>query len=750
MEHQQLLTKLENLVRNLPKHTYLFSKEELAQFKHTPYEAIISTLVELHEQLTSNKHNTESISPEYLNKVLEASERGLWIWNLKNDTFQLNDYLCKMFNVNQNTLEQTKQWFLNLIIPEDRAKVQQALMALANYAKQHSDTNATKSIEFTIRWPDETMHKIVTKATIASASTTANPQIIGVCWSATKAKKIEQKIKTTLNEFKTLAELAPVGIFQAKINGEFLYANNYWYELLKTNQDDMLGKRWLDFVADEDRSIIQKKWDIATKNGSRFKEEFRIKSTDGEILWIACDATPLNTSANAMPNYLSVSVNITEQQHMEANLNYLAYYDGLTGLSNRSLFQEKLKEALLRNARSGKYVVLLFLDLDGFKLINDTLGHDAGDLLLKQVALRLEQAVRRTDIIARLGGDEFTILFENVDDPHRISVSAKKVNDVLAEKFIILDQEVHVTASIGLAVSSKDVTDHQTLIKQADIAMYLAKEKGKNNFQYFTDELNTEIHHKMTLGSKMYRALELQELKAFYQPQVNMKTNKVYGVEVLLRWFNKELGNIPPAEFIPIAEDNGLIIPISEWLIRDVCKQLMQWNKQSKYLNNLHASINLSPRHFNDGSLLSFIREVIAETKIKPENLVFEITEGILIGNREDTKNVLKLIKELGATIALDDFGTGYSSLSYLKQFPIDILKIDQSFVKHLLIDPEDASIVSAIIALSKSLNIEVVAEGVETKAMADYLIEHGCELGQGYYYAKPMPAAELINWTLT
>lgn len=557
----------------------------------------------------------------------------------------------------------------------------------------------------------------------------------------------EHQLADMLGDFKALAELAPIGIFQALQDGKCIFANQYWYQLTSATPNMLIGKDWYDFVAAEDSLHIKQEWRKAITDNENFSASFKLKAPDDKPIWVECTATIMPTRPNRPKTFLAVASNITEQHLYKQNLEYLAHTDSLTGICNRTMFQEKLKSALLRNVRTNKYVVILFLDLDGFKIINDTLGHNSGDILLKQVADRLAHHIRKTDTIARMGGDEFTILFEDVDSPSRITVSAKKVSDAFIEPFLINDNEVFVTASIGIAVASKDMTDYQALIKQADIAMYQAKENGKNSFHYFTEELDIEVHRKMQISGKLYRALEQKELIPFYQPQINMATKEIVGFEVLLRWQTPELGAISPAEFIPIAEDNGLIIPISEWLIKEACLQLVQYNSKNTSLKNIHMSINLSPKHFNSKSLFTVISEIIQETKVPPQNIYFEVTESILIRDRQETKRLLNQLKSLGVSIALDDFGTGYSSLSYLRHFPIDVIKIDQSFIKQLFVEPANASIVMAIIALSKSLNLQLIAEGVETKEIADFLLKNGCDIGQGFLYAKPMPAEQMLIW---
>ncbi len=437
-----------------------------------------------------------------------------------------------------------------------------------------------------------------------------------------------------------------------------------------------------------------------------------------------------------------------EREQIQKNLSYLAHYDKLTDLPNRELFNIRLKRGLARADRSQKMLGLMFMDLDRFKEINDSLGHAAGDELLVMVSKRLQRCVRETDTIARLGGDEFTVIVEGVRDPDNVAQVAEKILNVMKEPFVVGGQEVFVTPSIGVTIYPLDGDAAETLIKNADTAMYRAKEEGSKKYQFYSSGMNTRAHERLKIEAQLHKALERQEFSLVYQPKVDMINGEIIGAEALIRWINKEEGFISPVDFIPLAEVTGLIIPIGEWVIRNVCQQIRTW--KDKGLPEVRIAVNLSARQFRQGDLATTINGILAQYDLTPDCLPLEITESLLMSDKDKSKQILNELKAMGFQIYLDDFGTGYSSLSYLKKFPIDALKIDRSFVMDIPDDTDDMAISSAIVAMSHALRLEVVAEGIETMEQYDFLRNIGCEEAQGYLFSKPLTASEfeelLIN----
>jgi diguanylate cyclase (GGDEF)-like protein len=418
---------------------------------------------------------------------------------------------------------------------------------------------------------------------------------------------------------------------------------------------------------------------------------------------------------------------------------YLAYHDGLTGLPNRSMFSKLLGQRISEARRYNKQIAVAFLDLDRFKQINDTLGHEAGDQLLQEVTARLQRCVRDSDTVARLGGDEFVVLLPELADGKDAATGAQKILAVIAKSFTLIGHEFRVTASIGISLYPQDGEDEQTLTKNADIAMYQAKAEGKNNFQFYSEKLNANSLERLTLESSLRHALERDEFRLHYQAKRDIRSSRISGMEALLRWEHPDLGTVTPMQFIPVAEETGLIVPIGKWVLKTACLQSVAW--QNEGLPPLSIAVNMTARQFSDEYLLQDLASILEATGMKPQLLELELAESLLIHDVENTLRILTGLKSLGIRIAVDDFGTGYSSLATLQRFPLDTVKIDRSFIGDLVGASENAGLADAIIAMGKSLSLTVVAQGVETKEQADFLQAHACDELQGFYFNRPLPA---------
>lgn len=432
----------------------------------------------------------------------------------------------------------------------------------------------------------------------------------------------------------------------------------------------------------------------------------------------------------------------TERRRSEERLAYLANYDPLTGLPNRSHLDQRLRSELTHARRYQKTLALLFVDLDRFKVINDTLGHDAGDLLLKEAAERLKGCLRDSDTVARLGGDEFVAIIPEVLHTHGVMNVAQKVLDQFSAPFNLPGNVCHVSASIGISCFPQDGAESTDLLKHADVAMYRAKELGKNNFQFYSPSLNKHSVERLALEANLRRALEREEFRLQYQPKIDVGSGQVVGLEALIRWRNAERGNVPPSQFIPLAEETGLIVPIGKWVLKRACLQMRAWRRQG--LPSMRVAVNLSAGQLRQDDFIPEVELALGQARLDAGLLELEITESMVMQNPDHAARQLGAMRSMGVHLSLDDFGTGYASLGHLKKFPIDTVKIDRSFVQDLPADPDSVAITRAIIAMAHSLKIAVVAEGVETAGQFDFLREHGCDAIQGYYLSGPLEAADL------
>jgi diguanylate cyclase (GGDEF)-like protein len=426
------------------------------------------------------------------------------------------------------------------------------------------------------------------------------------------------------------------------------------------------------------------------------------------------------------------------RRQAEERVHHLAHYDELTGLPNRSMFNQRLSHALAQARRHDKPLAILFIDLDRFKNINDTLGHEAGDGVLKEVAQRLLGCLREGDTVGRLGGDEFVVLIEELPEHMQVAAVARKILAAVVRPFLVGAQEFNITASIGISTYPEDSEDLPGLLKNADISMYRAKEQGKNNYQFYSALMNIHTVERLALESGLRRALERKEFLLHYQPKVDIASGRITGIEALVRWRQRATELIPPAQFIALAEETGLIVPIGAWVLETACARNQSWRKQG--LPPLRMAVNLSARQFAHENLLPDVARALDETGLDPAALEFEITESMVMRDPEGAVKLLSRLKDMGVYLSIDDFGTGYSSLSYLKRFPLDSVKIDGSFIRDIPGNADDAAITRAIIAMAHSLRLKVIAEGVETEEQLSFLREHGCDEMQGYHFSKPLP----------
>ncbi len=561
--------------------------------------------------------------------------------------------------------------------------------------------------------------------------------IEGIAKDITDLKRNEEQIR----KLSQAVEQSPSSITITDLGGNIVYVNQAFLDKTGYLQDEVLGKnpRLLQ-SGKTPRSTYDDLW-IHLMAGRSWQGEFINRKKNGEEYDVSVLISPIRDAQGRTTGYLSIKNDVTEKKRTEEQLSYLAHFDQLTGLPNRVLLQDHFNYALHMAERAMEPMAVMFLDLDHFKDVNDTLGHSIGDRLLVEVSRRIQQGLRAVDTVSRLGGDEFIFILPGCDANGAAQV-ADKLMETIAAPCWIGPHELVITPSIGIAMYPEDGQDMETLSQNADAAMYQAKQGGRNGYRFFTQAMQVHSARNLRLSNDLRQALARRQLAVHYQPQISLEDGRVVGVEALLRWNHPELGPVPPAEFVPIAEDIGLIVPIGEWVLRTAAAQMKDWLERG--FPAMTVAVNLSAVQFRHARLLESVSDILAAVKLPPDLLELELTEAVAMGDPAAAVAVMKGLHERGVRLSIDDFGTGYSSLSYLKRFRISRLKIDQSFVRDVPDDPEDNAIVTTVISLARSLGLRTVAEGVETERQVAFLKEQGCDEVQGYYYSKPLPVAEL------
>lgn len=557
--------------------------------------------------------------------------------------------------------------------------------------------------------------------------------------------ELEKTLKNSENRFKALTNIAPVGIFYTDMHGLLKYVNGMWTLITALSLSDMRGKRWHEVVYSKDSEIVLGKWLQSQASGSPFACEFRIKA-GYKIVWVLCQVMEERDAYNNIVGYVGTVTDVTAQRESRNQIEMLAFYDPLTTLANRRLFRDRLEHAVMGAKRSGNRVALLNLDLDHFKRINDSLGHDAGDLLLTNIASRLKDCVRREDTIARLGGDEFAILLVNIESSSIVGLIAEKVISAVRKPVILPEQKIQITVSVGIAVCPDDASDANDLVKNSDIAMYSAKSSGRNRFGFFTREMNERVVNRFAIERDLKDAIEQKQFFLLYQPQYCVTSQKFIGMEALIRWQSPDRGLVPPDVFIQVAEQSGQIMEIGDWVLDQACEDMKRLLDKNIVDPESRICVNLSPKQFLEPRLPYVVHKALMDSGLPAKNLELEITESMLMENLDVALSLVRCLKGFGVFIAIDDFGTGYSSLGYLKQLPVDTLKIDRCFINDLVHDDQDKGIVSAIIVLAHKLKLSVIAEGIEVEEQLLFLKQNDCDYAQGYFLSKPLQFDNVVE----
>lgn len=639
----------------------------------------------------------------------------------------------------QDLLLNSRVSYEELTHPDDRKRVRDVIEQALAHGHRFD-------IEYRLLRKDGEVRWVVERGTGILHAADSSAEIVGCVQDITERKKAEQALLEAERRYRSIFENAVEGIFQSAPTNGYIAVNPALARIYGYDSPDEL----ITHLRDIDRQLYvdpQRRFEflaLMEKNGSVTNFESQVYRRDGQVIWISENARAVRDDAGTIVFYEGTVEAITERKRHEAQIEFQATHDPLTGLPNRTLLYDRLNQAVLKAHRYGHLVAVIFFDLDQFKYVNDSLGHQVGDQLLKTVAKRLKSCVRESDTVARQGGDEFVLVLESHDNEEALSKAMHRILQSVSKPCYINGTELQVTCSMGVSLCPVDAEDADTLLRNADMAMFRAKQLGRNNFQYFAAGMNSDSTDRLEMTNSLRHALAHDEFELHYQPKVSLATGEMVGAEALLRWIRPNGDTVAPGEFISLAEENGLIAPISDWVMEQACAQSVAWQRAGK--EPVPVSINLSPILIERGNFVEQVTHVLQKTGLAPHYLELEITESGLMRNVEASMSILERLKALGVRIAIDDFGTGYSSLSYLKRFPIDTLKIDRSFVRDISNDKENADIVKAIITLGHNLNMNVLAEGVETEEEYRFLLEHQCDEIQGYLRGRPLPPAQFLS----
>jgi diguanylate cyclase (GGDEF)-like protein/PAS domain S-box-containing protein len=655
---------------------------------------------------------------------------GNWEWDLEAGTIWGSEEMFRIMGMNGHSTITDFQSFLSAIYNPDRARVEAYLLDAGR-------DNTPCAVEFRIMLADDKLRIVFMHGEASATAVGDNHRLEGTLQDITAIKQVEERLVM----LKEAVDCLPIGITISDVNNRIVYTNPAEAMMHGCSMEELINGdiRRIDGL-NLDKALMS---DAIDSTGVWRREGINMRSS-GEEFPVQLSSIVVKNAEESCLGMVTVCEDITSRKMAEEKIRHLAYYDSLTGLPNRAAFLERLQHALSLAQREGRQFGLLFIDLDNFKDVNDTQGHDFGDKLIREVAARLAACMRESDSLARLGGDEFVIVLTAISDQESAALAAKRLLSIFESPFQLECRQIYTSASIGIALYPDDGPDADTLFKCADTAMYHAKTAGKANFRFFSAEMNRRLTHRVALESSLRQGMENQEFFLHYQPQWDLKATRMLGVEALLRWQSPDLGPMMPSEFIPFAENSGQIIGLGEWAMRAACMQARAWALAG--LGELKMSVNISGMQFRQPDFLETVGRIIRETGIEPEALELEFTESVVMEQADKTIATLQSLKSMGLRLSIDDFGTGYSSLSYLKHFPIDRIKIDRSFVVDLDQNSDDAAIVEAIISMAHSLNLKVVAEGVETRDQLHFLRARNCDEVQGFHLAVPMSAEDLVG----
>ena len=678
--------------------------------------------------------------------LLAAAQRithlGSWeldlydLENLNNNELRWSDETYRIFGYEPGQIEVSNEIFYNAVHPDDLTRIGEVLTEAIRQKKDYK-------IEHRIILPDGNERIVCGQAELIFDKQTDTPlKLLGTIQDITERKSVEEALRDSEYKLRTLVASMREGLTQVSNDEVIEFVNDRLCEMTGYERDELLGKITFDVLFDDEGRELLEAVNRQRRKGISGQYEMRLRKKSGEMLWMLIGGSPIVNADGEMTGTLGVFTDITERKRIEEQLLYDAFHDGLTGLANRALFMDHLRMTIERSkSRHSNPYAVLFLDFDRFKMVNDSLGHAEGDQLLNQIARRLESSTRTGDLVARLGGDEFVILLsEMLAESDAVQV-AERIQTDLKKTFDLSGSKICISASIGIALSNAGHKRAEDMVRDADIAMYRAKTKGKAQYQIFDQAMHEYASRQLQLETEMRQSLERQEFQLHYQPIVSLETETLIGFEALVRWQHPTRGMILPFEFIGAAEENGLILPLGNWILQESCRQLRRWQDDNPAASHLSVSVNLSSKQFLQSDLAEQIAATLDGSGLDPRCLKLEITESHIMENSGMAVTIMNRLRALGIEISLDDFGTGYSSLSYLHSLPVDYLKVDRSFVSRMTDSTENSEIVFTIIKLAQNLKMKVIAEGIETADQLAHLKNLHCEYGQGYFFSKPLEA---------
>lgn len=690
--------------------------------------------------VTERKRTEEALrkSEEYLNLFRHANDAIIIFDPASEIVLNVNDYACRMYGYKRKE-------FVGLSLKEISENVSLGEQNISRLLKQ----GAIESFESVQYKKDGSPLNILINSSIIEFE--GQPAVLSINRDVTSRIKADLALRQSEYNLRTLIDNMSEGLLHLDQDHRVVFTNKRFCEMTGYSEEELLGRNAATLLLDEEGQKFVAGAKERRSRGLSESYEINLRTMNGKTICSLVGAVPMVDPDGKVIGSMSVHTDITERKRAEAQLLHNAMHDTLTGLPNRALFLEHLRRALGHSIRRKKTFAVLFLDFDGFKLINDSLGHSEGDALLKLIAARLESTLRGDDVVARLGGDEFTVLLDELTSSEDVTFVIERLKEVLREPFNLNGRDVFISASMGIALRNSEYKTPEEMLRDADIAMYKAKSIGKGRHEVFKEGMRTQISNRLKLQTELRKALEHNEFAVFYQPIVEIASKDLIGFEALVRWNHPERGQVLPGEFISTAEETGLIVQLGEWVLRESCRQARDWQTRFPSRRELTMSVNLSCKQFLQLDLAERIARILADTGLEARFLRLEVTESHIMENSDMAITIMNRLRELGIHLSIDDFGTGYSSLSYLQRLPINYLKIDRSFISAMNTKAENSEIVRAIVMLAKNLKMEVVAEGIETEEQAMQLMRLDCNLGQGFYYSRPTDArlAEMILDTL-